>query len=839
MPPEGSPDPLEAARRRFAEQAPRESRRLRERLRRSLRDVAMAYAVDGSGPASDFSWELEHQPMVLAATEWLALAAGIKQRARLLNCLLRDLYTGQQALRQGMLPPELILGDPLYRRACLELEPARASPATALRFDLVRAVNGRWMLLDTYANTPIGLAFAVQNRRLLTQEAPEFYGALPDFHRVINFPLLLLEKLRRLSPRPAEQPHIVILTAGPSDPAYLEHAYLARKMGVPLAVGDDLLALDNKIYFKTIAGLERVDVIYRRLNDAHVDPVVFSTERSAAGIPGLLSCIRAGHVVVANSIGCGLAENRALEAYLPRLTRFYLGERLLLSAPVTLPCGDHDQLERLLDAPDDFALQPTHPSAEAPSRLEIRRGKLPPALRANPWAFVGRQRAELAPFWNPSGRRGSDLTARLSCFALCEGDDITVMPGGLVRLLPLNDQAAPAPWQVGRTVDAIMLRETAPQEAEEEPPAARARVVPLGSRAAENLFWTGRYAERAEATARMLSIVEDVSLEEFALLGRRGWLPVWRGMLEATGHGAFAKLGASELTADAAWRMTLDPTNPSSILSSVAGAHENARRMRDVFGPETWTLLNHLRGRTLDLAERARDDPEQRKRFATECINAALDGLAAFFGAAERTLLHDSGWRFLRLGMHLERAIMTLETAAETLAEAEQAARSSRREEADLTALVRLLSSQDAYRRTYQSRSEPLFVAELLLCNPEAPKSVRYCLDRIVRDLERILNPAEEEAPLRSALALRSQLATLPLETIFKQRAIGPRPAAPPPAPEPFDAFAQGPGEVASLAETLEQIRQALFGLHESVHGHCMSHQARLAPEPQSELPLS
>ncbi|HEX2100548.1 MAG TPA: circularly permuted type 2 ATP-grasp protein, partial [Candidatus Synoicihabitans sp.] len=304
---------------------PAQLRALRNRLRLSIRDAGLTDLAHHPGEHGDHAfWELEPTPLVIAASEWSVLELALRQRARLTNAFLIDLYAGQQVLKAGILPPEIALADPYYRRPCLGLTPERTAPATLLRFDLVRTENG-WMFTDTQANTPIGLSYAVQNRRFLTQEAAEAYRSLPEYHSIINFPLQLLDALRALAPRATRAPSIIMLTTGPRFPFFSEHSFLARKMGLPLAQGDDLLVIDNCVYFKTVAGLERVDVIYRRLNDTHIDPVVFSTDRTTAGIPGLMQCIRAGNVVIANAIGTGVAESRALLAYTAPLTRFYLG----------------------------------------------------------------------------------------------------------------------------------------------------------------------------------------------------------------------------------------------------------------------------------------------------------------------------------------------------------------------------------------------------------------------------------------------------------------------------------------------------------------------------------
>lgn len=738
---------------------------LRSRLRRNIRDVGLENAPESSSA----TWELEPVPLIISAEEWTTLEAALKQRARLVNAFLLDAYTRQEVLRQGILAPELILADPYYRRPCLGLEPDRASAATVLRFDLVKTAKG-WFFTRTQANTPIGLSFAVQNRRFLSQEAGELYQDLPEHQNITNFPLQLLEYLRRLSPRPSKSPSMIVLTAGPRDPFYMEHSFLARKMGLPLAQGDDLLVLDNNVYFKTILGLERIDVIYRRLNDRHIDPVVFSTDRDTAGIPGLIQCIRSGNVVVANAIGAGLGESRALDAFTGPLSRFYLNERPIIPAVPTYSCADNDLLDFILDQRDSIQIVPVHDapvSSTGRTLLEAQLGfgrvgsaenplldanGFAKDLLSNPHQYVARE--SLVPlglvpgaskFKTHSPYFTRSETGRVSCFVLCEGRNLTVLPGALTLLGDVNVSAE----TMGRTTDTIVLsEENASGKTETElPKSFSAHRIVLGSHAAESLYWLGRYVERGEATARMLSILEDVALEEIPRSERKKWLPLWHGLLDATGHGR-EKITAREtpqnaFSANRTWRMALDAQNSSSIYSSVLMAAENAVRLRDYVSPEAWAVVNRLRNKLEVLSGRRTSDPARQQNLARECVQQAMAELNTFLATAERTMLHEAGWYFLRLGLYFERAIMTCSTLRRVLGSPTAYGNLGERENPELSALLRMLSSQDAYRRIYQTRAEALLIADLFLRNPEAPRSLKHCVLEIEDALDSIQADAE------------------------------------------------------------------------------------------------
>ncbi|MGH8018685.1 MAG: circularly permuted type 2 ATP-grasp protein [Opitutaceae bacterium] len=813
-------------------------RDLAARLRRGVRELDAAYTIGAVPEAERLEWSISPQPILIEAAEWRTIEAAVRQRARLVNCLLDDLYGKQETLRHRLLPPELVLADPFFRRACAGLEPGRASKATLLRFDLARTAAGGWMFLETFANTPIGAAFAVQNRRLMLQENAEYYAALPDFQRIIDFPVRLLDHLRRLAPGGNERPNIVVLTAGPHDPAYLEHSFLARKMGLPLAQGGDLFVLEQRVYFKTVAGLVPVDVVYRRINDSDVDPVVFPTSL-LTGIPGLIGSIRAGRVAVANAIGAGVADSRALEAYFPRLLRFFLGERPVLPGVPTLYCGDIDQLAVVRDDTEArLSLEPAQVSrADLP---RYARGGSPRerkralgAMRRQPHACVARDLPEPGALQAPRPAR-----QRLSCFALCEGRRIEVMSGGLLRFLPVKLRTDPPGWQAGDTADLVVLSPgDGPPAPEPGRPPERVKPLLLGSRAADSLFWAGRYAERAEGTARILSIIGDVGLEEISRRERPSWFPVWQGVLEATGHGGVMRPGGPAwFTPALAWHMTLDANNPSSLLRAAGSARYNTLQCRDYFSPETWGVINRLCEALDDLARGTRTSAA-RRMLAREAVGRVLDGFAAFFGTADRTMLHDTGWQFFQTGMHLERALMTCASLKHALLEAEAAERDNRREDADLTALVRMLSSQDAYRRTYHARTEPLFVAELFLLNRQAPKSIHACLDHVSECLATVsrLTGQGDDPPLAEVRAILTLLDGLDLGRVFSQRTDSPR-------------FERGEGArrratvaVArmvskreggseTLAGWLDRLLDRINNLGTALHDFYFSHEARLAP---------
>lgn len=815
---------------------PAQLRPLRNRLRQSVRDAGLTDLSPSEQHSKHPFWELEPTPLVLSPEEWQLLSTGIEQRARLTNAFLRDLYAEQEAMRAGIVPPEVTLADPYYRRACLGLDPARVDPATLIRFDLVKTDAG-WHFTETHTNTPVGLSYAVQNRRFLTQEAAEFYRALPDYHSIINTPLELVDTLRHLAPDSSRRPSMVFLTTGPRYPFYSEHSFLARKMGLRLAQGDDLLVSDNRVYFKTIAGLEQVDVIYRRVNDAHIDPVVFSTDFETAGIPGLIQCIRAGTVTVTNAIGAGVAENRALHAYLPALSRFFLGERLLLPSIPTFLCTDNDQVDSILEDADRLELWPTHPTRTGtpqPPAPKLTGRRLPKIVRENPASFVAHPHLKSVGL-QPGKRQPGGF--RLSAFALTRRDHVSVIPGGIV-----NIGNPPYPRdRVGVCSDVIVLagdRATAGSLADfESTSSTEPESITPSSRSAEALFWLGRYLERAEATARMLGILDDVALEEIPAQDRKRWLPLWRGLLAATGH-ADHKIDArakpqSTLSSDLIWRMTLGHQHPSSLLNTVHAAANNARELRDFVSPEAGSILTAI---DLKLREAARQSPtarnrvarEKRNQLATRALKVVLTEINACLGSTARTMLQDAGWHFLQIGKQIERATLTAHTlhhvlrgAADLHDTADEGTPITYRDNPELSALLRMLGSQDAYRRLFRTRSQPLFVAQLLIQQASAPRSILHNLHQIDWSLSAIHQQCGgrvERAPRQAIRDRIDKIATLNLVKFF---------------PTELAETSNDP----TLEEVLDRIVEDFAELHQLFEDHYFSHQAYFESlDPQVEM---
>ena len=427
-----------------ANDSPDAVRRSLELTRRLIVENGVTYNVYADPQGADRPWALDPLPFVLPAAEWQTIEAGVTQRARLLNALLADLYGPQRLLAEGLVPAELPFGHPNYLWPCHDLKPVDGTWLHVYAADLARAPDGRWWLLADRTQAPSGAGYALENREILEQVHPE---AIDDMavRRVRGFFGGLRAAL--LNVAGDEEPLAVILTPGPYNETYFEHAYLARQLGMPLVEGHDLTVRGDTVFLKTLGGLRRVHSILRRLDDDFCDPLELRSD-SALGVPGLLGALRAGRVMVANALGTGVLESAAWLGFLPPAAERLIGEKLLLPEVATWWLGEKPALEYVLANLDRLVIKPAYPN----QRFEPMFGRdfagkereaLIERLRNRPYAYVAQEHVRLsrAPVWKSAA--STELATRaltMRVYAVATPEGVRVMPGGLARVA--NEAAA-------------------------------------------------------------------------------------------------------------------------------------------------------------------------------------------------------------------------------------------------------------------------------------------------------------------------------------------------------------------------------------------------------------
>jgi uncharacterized circularly permuted ATP-grasp superfamily protein len=398
--------------------------------------MGITFAIYGDEQGAERLIPFDTIPRIIPRTEWEMLERGLKQRVNALNRFLHDIYHGQEILKAGVIPAEQVLANDAYQVAMMGLDLPHQVYSHIAGIDLIRDGDGRYLVLEDNLRTPSGVAYMLENRRMMMRLFPELFArqsVLPIEH----YPALLLDTLRSISPRAPREPTVVVLTPGPHNSAYFEHLFLAQQMGVELVEGADLFVRDGHLYMRTTAGRQRVDVVYRRLDDAYLDPLAFRPD-SLLGVPGLLSVYRAGNVALANAMGTGVADDKSTYPYVPEMIRFYLGEGPILGNVPTWQCRRPEDLELVLERLPELVVKEVQGSGgygmligPAAKKKEIEQFRA--RLLANPANYIAQPTLSLSscPTFIERGIGARHIDLRP--FVL-SGRDVKLVPGGLTRV---------------------------------------------------------------------------------------------------------------------------------------------------------------------------------------------------------------------------------------------------------------------------------------------------------------------------------------------------------------------------------------------------------------------
>jgi uncharacterized circularly permuted ATP-grasp superfamily protein len=401
-----------------------------------LLDMGVTFTVYSEKSAIDRVFPFDLIPRVLPAAEWAVIEAGIVQRVTAINLFLADIYGPQHAIRDGLIPRDLVFGNPNFRPEMQGVKVSNGVYVAICGTDIVRDEQGRFLVLEDNARTPSGVSYVIENRRMLMRAWPELFDGLP-IQPVDLYGPQLRKALAECSPAASSDPQIVLLTPGAYNSAYFEHVFLAREMGIPLVEGRDLTVIDNKVYMRTIAGLRLVDTIYRRIDDDFLDPLVFRKD-SILGVPGLMQAYIAGNVQLANAVGTGVADDKAVYAYMPRLIRYYLDQDPILANVDTHLCAEPEGLAFTLANLERLVVKPVGasggygvmigPRADK-AEIEETRAK----IVADPGNFISQPVIPLSvcPTLCADGIEPRHVDLRP--FAVT-GKDTWVLPGGLTRV---------------------------------------------------------------------------------------------------------------------------------------------------------------------------------------------------------------------------------------------------------------------------------------------------------------------------------------------------------------------------------------------------------------------
>lgn len=715
---------------------------LRGRAERQAADIGTSYRTGAE--AEDRRWPLSPLPLMIAEDEWRGIADGIVQRATLMEMLLADIYGAQRLVGNGLVPAALLNGSPNFLRPMVGLTPQGGHHLQVYAADLARGPNGGWRVLADHTRNPIGSGYALENRLALTRVLPGLQSRL-HVQRLAPFFADLRAGIAAACKR--SDPRIALLTPGRLNPSYAEQAHLARYLGMLLVEGEDLATYEDRLYLRTIEGFKRVDALWRRIDARMLDPLAFDSH-SRIGIAGLIDTIAAGNVTVANTPGTGVLESPAFAAFLPRLSVRMTGEDLRLPNVATWWCGQDREREEVLGNLDRMVIAPAFPAP--PRALGGREPRLGNSfsgdaletLRADMATrgidYVGQEIVKLATI--PSVGDDGQLVPRpftLRVFAARDANGAwSVMPGGFVRIGAEADARAIVLGEGAYSTDAVVVSErpvpaltllTADEEVQ-----IRRNPGTLPSRVADNLFWLGRYLERAENILALVrgALGGSADVDGGATLGVEA-----AGRLDAmiAASGA-APAGASLGTAFG------DLSQNSSVASVIALARGIGAGSRERLSADVWRLLD-------------KDLPQDGPLVARAA--ALAERLAALAGLSAESMGRTASWRFLDLGRRLERAVSVcrlLKTFDIPDATAD-----------DLALLLDLSSSAISYRQRYPSNLSARAARDLVALDASNPRSLAFQVQAIgehLTALPRLSDDGMAEAQEIEATALSATLAT-------------------------------------------------------------------------------
>ncbi len=690
-----------------------------------LRDAGVFYRQHGPADPGERAWPLSHVPVMLHDQEWQSIEAGLIQRAELLEEIAADIYGPNRLVAQGHLPASLVAQNPEWVRPLVGVTPRGGHFLHFVAFEIGRGPDGRWWVLGDRTQSPSGAGFALENRVASARVFSDLF-AESNVHRLAGFFRDYRDAL--LGMRGSADDQVGILTPGPLTDTYYEHAYIARYLGLSLVEGADLTVQNGEVMVRTVSGLQPVSVLWRRMDSEWTDPLELN-DSSRIGTPGLLGAVRNQAVTMVNAIGAGILETRALLAFMPRICKALRGEPLAMPNIATWWCGQTTEREHVRANLDRMVLSPAL-STRMP--FEADEAASPDHLDAYGHLLVGQESVTLStsPAWVDGGLQPRPMSLRV--FLARTPDGWKAMPGGYARIGSAQNSSAISMQRGGRVADVWVVSDAPVEQATLVPQSSGPfRRTPLGmlpSQAADNLFWLGRYVERAETAARL----------------QRAW------------HIRYAESGdaASPLLTRFSEYLRfvgVDPARPATngLRTALGSALASAARVRDRLSVEGWAMLVDLSEATQALPSTLHPGDD-----AARAMGDLLRRITGFSGLMHDNMYRSAGWRFLAIGRALERGM----NAASVLGALSD--RGSPRGSLELA--LEIGDSAMAHRRRHSMDMQRATVVDLMAFDTQNPRAVLFQLGELrehIRQLPHAEDHGQLSPPARAALEVETRLA--------------------------------------------------------------------------------
>ncbi|TLU98068.1 circularly permuted type 2 ATP-grasp protein [Dyadobacter luticola] len=738
-----------------------------------LRENGVTYNVYGTPDGMNRPWQLDPIPFLIEQKEWNAIAKGLEQRAVLLDLMLKDLYGPRNLVKDGIIPAELVFDNTGFFRPCTDVKLPANQQLILFAADMARGPDGQMWIVDNRTQAPSGSGYTLENRVVMSKLLPELAQGMyvsklsPYFNSLQNTVL-------RLSDKSKDAPNIVYLTPGPNNEAYFEHAYLASYLGYTLAQGDDLLVRNGCVWLKSIDGLQKVDVIVRRIDDDWCDPLELR-EDSQLGVPGLLQAIRMGHVQVLNAPGTSVLENHAFLAFMENICQYFLKEKLIMPSVATWWCGHAKELSYVLENIDELIIKKANRKTRFRSiygRLltSIEKEDLKRMIEAAPHEFIAQQEVSLST--TPSLIDGNiePRYAVLRAFMVADGNGYHVMQGGLTRSSAVKDRFVISNQYGGFSKDTWIVSDKTVDTQEKVTlitPASVNKHVSLPSRSAENLFWVGRYCERTMAVIKFMNITINVlNLDRnFGGSAKQEHIKV---LLQALTHLSSTYPGFLDETEDKfqdPYKEVIDMISNISRAGSVAsniGSFLNAvGAVRNQWDLEIWRIV--------DLIDKGFHSIRNASSMNSTNIQKTLDGLFnnmfTFLGVIAESMPRDNSFLLLETGKLIERILSRISVIQSNFGVKNAPAVENELIEATLINHHLLVN----YRQIYKSHLSVEAMLDMVLLEKKLPYSLAYMLDELKKNLGHLptttrgerLNEAEKFVLKASTLIKLADIADL------------------------------------------------------------------------------
>lgn len=735
-----------------------------QELLKLLQENGVTYNVYNDAGGLNRPWLLDTLPVIISKVDWRAVEKGMKQRAYVLNKLLEDLYGERTLLKEGIIPPELIYSHSGFLRACDKIKLPGEHQLIFYAADLSRGPDGKVWVLRDRTQAPSGMGYALENRSALNRVLPEFFK---DHHvaKLGGFFNHMMQAFVKVAPQGKEQPRIVLLTPGPRNETYFEHAFLAYYLGFTLVQGEDMAVRDGFVWIKTVEGLEKVDIILRRVDDSFCDPLELR-EDSQLGIPGLLEVIRKGNVAVVNPLGSSILENTGLMAFMHRIFHHFIKEDPIFPMVATWWCGQSKEMEYVLGHLDELVIKKIDRAVGSETIVGnqltyAQKDLLKQKIKSQPYLYVGQEAVNLStsPVY-ANGKLEPRYTV-LRSYMVAAQNGYEIMPGGLSRCSPEKGSLIVSNQEGGIAKDTWVETNTQITPTPLHKVDLNQKAL-LPSRAAENLFWVGRYTQRVVRSSRFIRIA-------LRNLGQTGYNPVesdsmaLQALLATVTHltGTYPGFTADEdLSTDKILvelhQLICNPEKAGSILFTVNNLLRATYAVRDKWSVDNWRIIDEIENvkRRLEVLE-----PEN-IRHVFSLLDQLNMGLLSFLESNRQSMYRGEGWIMYRIGQLIEeisleliqyRNLLTVECDEST-------------EFQMLEALLISNQSLSNYRSVYRTYFDIAPAIDLLFLNKENPISILTQFEQLVKYMEQL--------PQRKKETHHGELANLAFDCYSKVRLI-------------------------------------------------------------------